>query len=365
MSAETVDRSDLSIPETMQAAVLMGPGRFEMVEKPVPRPGFGQVLVRVAMCGTCGTDVTIQRKPFPGQPPYGEFTPGHEWAGVVVDRAPDVDEVEIGDRVAIHVHHGCGRCSNCLVGSFTACLNYGNRAKGHRASGFTVDGGFAEYVVHAAEAVHRIPESLSWEDAVLVTTAGTAMYGIERAGGLIAGDTVVVVGPGSVGLMAAQVAVALGAAQVVVVGRRDERLETALSMGAHHVVNSTTTDAVERIRELTGGRGADMVIETSGDPSTPNQCLRMLRRGGTLLFLAFYSEQVSFDIGMANREEINLATSRGEGRRSVERVLELAVAGRISGGQLVTHKFPLSKISEGFETLESKVGDPVKLVFVP
>ena len=363
--AADVESSEFVIPDAMRAAVLMGPRDFQVVEKPVPRVDHGEVLVKVAMCGTCGTDLTIQDKPFPGQPPFGQFTPGHEWTGVVVDKAPDVDELMIGDRVAIHVHHGCGRCENCRVGSFTACLNYGNRSKGHRASGFTVDGGFAEYVTHHTSAVHRIPPSISWEEAVLITTAGTAMYGLERAGGVVAGDTVVVVGPGPVGLMAVQVARAIGATRSIVVGTRDERLQTALACGADHVVNSRTTDVADAIRDLTGGRGADMVIETSGHPSTPQQCLHMVRRGGTVLFLAFYPGPVPFDIGLANREQITLVTSRGEGRSSVPRVLDLAVAGRISGAQLVTHRFPLSEIQAGFEALENKTGDPVKMVFVP
>ncbi|BCB91321.1 zinc-dependent alcohol dehydrogenase [Phytohabitans suffuscus] len=357
--------SGLSIPDTMRAAVLFGPRDLRVVWKPVPVPGPADVLVKVAMCGTCGTDLAIQDRPFPGQPPFGSFTPGHEWTGVVVARGETVDEVAVGDRVAIHVHHGCGRCRNCLNGSYTACLNYGNVAKGHRASGFTVDGGFAQYVTHHASSIYRLPDQLDWEDAVLVTTAGTAMYGIDRAGGLVAGDTVVVVGPGSVGLTTLQVVRALGAGVTIAVGTRDERLALATRTGADHVVNSRQTDPVARVRELTGGRGADLVIETSGHPTTPELSLRMVRRGGSLLFLAFYDEPVNFDIGRANREEVRLVTSRGEGRTAVGRVLRLAASGAVRGADLVTHRYPLERIQEGFEALRAKAGDPIKVVFTP
>src|SRR6185312_609525 len=192
--------SDL-VPDVMRAAVLFGPNDLRVVEKAVPSPARDEVLVRVAMCGACGTDLAIQAEPFPGQPAFGSFTPGHEWTGTVVSRGAGVDEVDVGQRVAIHVHHGCGRCRNCLTGSYTACENYGDREKGHRATGFTTDGGLAEYVVHNVSCVYPLPDNLSWEESVLVSTAGTSVHGLDRAGGLVAGDTVVVIGPGPVGIM--------------------------------------------------------------------------------------------------------------------------------------------------------------------
>ena len=355
----------MTVPDTMRASVLFGPRDIRVVSKPVPVPAPDEVLVRVAMCGACGTDVSIQDHPFPGQPPFGEFTPGHEWTGTVVKVGDTVDEVAVGDRVGIHAHHGCGRCRNCLLGAYTACLNYGDRAKGHRATGFTADGGFAEYVIHHVNAVYRLPDNVSWEDAVLISTAGTSMYGVDRAGGLVAGDKVVIVGPGPVGLMGVQVVRALGAAEVILVGTRDERLEFGRELGATQVVNSTTSDPIAEVRRLTGGSGADLVIEASGNLKTPNQCLRMVRRGGSLLFLAFYKDPVPFDLGMANREEITLVTSRGEGRMAVGRALQLAGAGALRGAELVTHRFRLDDIQDGFDLLRSREGHPIKIVFEP
>ena len=182
-----------AVPRTMRAAVLVAPSQFRILEKPVPEPGPGEVLVRVAMCGTCGTDLKIQAHPFPNQPPFGEFTPGHEWTGTVVAVGPTVDEFAPGDRVGIEAHSGCMRCENCILGMYTACLNYGNVAKGHRTSGFTVDGGFAEYVVHHINALYKLPDNVTWEDAVLITTAGTGLYGLDTAGGFIAGQSVAVI----------------------------------------------------------------------------------------------------------------------------------------------------------------------------
>jgi L-iditol 2-dehydrogenase len=354
-----------SLPNRMRAAVLFGPDDMRITEKPVPVPGEGEVLVKVAMCGTCGTDLKIQSHPFPGQPPYGAFTPGHEWTGTVVGLGPNVDELSVGDRVAIHAHRGCGRCENCVLGMYTACLNYGNVAKGHRATGMTVDGGFAEYVTHHVSALYPMPEHVTWEDAVLIMTAGTSMYGLDAVGGYIAGDSVVVIGPGPVGLMAVQACKALGAAQVVLVGTRSSRLEMGLRLGADHVINARDEDPAVAIRRVLGERGADLVIEASGSVDTPQQCIEMVKRGGKILFLAFYSEPVTFDLSSAIRDDVTLYTTRGEGAAAVRRALSLASQRKLRCGELVTHRFPLDQIQEGFRVVREREGDPIKVVFIP
>lgn len=354
-----------ALPRTMRAAVLFGQNDFRVVEKPVPTPGPGEVLVKVAMCGTCGTDLKIQTHPFPSQPPFGQFTPGHEWTGTVVALGPTVDELAVDDRVAIEAHKGCGRCENCVLGMYTACLNYGNLAKGHRTSGLSTDGGFAEYVVHHVNALYRIPDGVTWEDAVLVTTAGTGLYGLDTAGGFIAGETIVVIGPGPVGLMTVQLCKALGADRVILVGTRASRLELGARLGADAVVNAREETPTGIVRELTKGRGADLVVEASGAPGAPQQCVEMVKRGGKILFLAFYKQPVTFDLTSAIRDDVTLYTTRGEGGGNVRRALSLAAQGRIRGRDLVTHRFPLADIQEGFRVVREREGDPIKVVLVP
>ena len=157
--------------------MLFGPGDIRVVDRPVPRPAPDEVLVRVAMCGMCGTDLKIFGGHFPLTPPFGDYTPGHEWTGRW-PRGGRGRRSRPATGLCIEAHRGCGRCDNCLVGKYTACLNYGDRAKGHRATGMTADGGFAEYAVHRRRlAVRLLPPSLSFEDAVLITTAGTGLYG--------------------------------------------------------------------------------------------------------------------------------------------------------------------------------------------
>lgn len=354
-----------AVPATMRAAVLYGPGDIRVDERPVPRPGPGEVLIKVAVCGTCGTDLKIYDGHFPQTPPFGEFTPGHEWAGTVAATGPDVTEFAPGDRVCIEAHHGCGRCDNCLIGAYTCCLNYADAAKGHRASGMTANGGFAEYALHHVSALYHLPDGLSFGDAVLISTAGTGLFGLDVAGGFIAGQDVVVFGPGPIGLMTVQVCKQLAARQVILVGTRESRLRIGKDLGADHVVNSRDTDAVQAILDLTGGEGADLVVESAGNPGVPQQAVQTVRRGGKILVVAFYPGDVTLDLGAVVRKGVQIHTSRGEGGNNVKRAVEMAARGRLRCGELITHRFPLDDIAEAFRVVRERDGDPLKVVIEP
>lgn len=362
---KTEAREQQALPERMRAAVMFGPQDIRVVDKPVPRPGYGEVLVEVSMCGTCGTDLKIFDGHFPLTPPYGEFTPGHEWTGTVVALGESVDEFAVGDKVCIEAHHGCGRCDNCIVGKYTACLNYGNTEKSHRASGMTTDGGFAEYAVHNASSLYKMPENVTFEDAVLITTAGTGLYGLSATGGYIVGQDVAIFGPGPVGLTTVQACRQLGANKVILIGTRESRLDMGKKVGADHVVNVREKDAVEEVMELTGGAGVDLSIECSGAVQTPQQCAEITKRGGKILFVAFYPESVTMDLSSVIRNDITMYTTRGEGGNNVKRAVSLAARGKLRGAELVTHKFPLEDISEAFRTMRERDGDPIKIVVVP
>src|ERR1700686_5197072 len=217
------------IPDRMQAWVLGGPGELRLIDKPVPEPGPAEVLLRIDAIAVCATDIEILKHGLPalieGELPFNKgFTPGHEYMGTVVKLGPSVDEFALGDRVTVEVHAGCGRCQRCREGMYTSCLNYGYRSKGHRANGFSTDGGFAEYVVNNVNTMVHIPDDMTDAEATLVVTAGTAMYGLDVMGGIIAGEGVVVTGPGPIGLMGVGVAKSLGAQPVILTGTRQRRL---------------------------------------------------------------------------------------------------------------------------------------------
>src|ERR1700709_1735994 len=251
--------SDYPIPGQMKAWVLGDPDQLHLSEKPVPVPQRADVLVRIDAVALCATDLEIIHSGSPakilgGLPFNKNFTPGHEYMGTVVALGPGVDEFEIGERISVEIHAGCGQCKRCRQGMYTSCLNYGRPDKGHRANGFTTDGGFAEYAINHINTIARVPDTMSDAEATLVVTAATSMYGRTDLGGLVAGESVVVIGPGPIGLLAVAVAKALGASPVILTGTRNKRLAIGKELGADRIINIAEENAVDVVKELTGGK---------------------------------------------------------------------------------------------------------------
>ncbi|MEM4846673.1 MAG: alcohol dehydrogenase catalytic domain-containing protein [Thermosphaera sp.] len=355
-------------PNSMRAWVLANPGEMVLIEKPVPEPGFAEVLIRIEAVAVCGTDLEILHKGLPAlienELPFNKnHIVGHEYVGTVVKLGPTVDEFVVGDRVVVEVHNGCGRCERCRHGMYTSCLNYGRRDKQHRANGFTTDGAFAEYAVNHINTVLKLPDHVSWEEGTLVVTAGTAMYAIDVLGGLIAGETMVVTGPGPIGLMAVACGKALGA-EVILTGTRDNRLELGRRLGADHTVNVRNEDPVEAVKRYSGG-GVDLVVECSGAGNAVNEALYMLKRGGKACLAAFSSEMVAFDAAHMVRNNIYLYGIRGEGQGAVKRGLALVAQGKVDCKPFITHRFKLADLPEALRTAEHRIGDAIKVVITP
>jgi L-iditol 2-dehydrogenase len=357
------------IPETMNAWALFGPGDLRAVTKRVPQPGPAEALVKIEAVAVCGTDIEILRNGLPamieGQLPFnGEHVIGHEYVGTVARLGPDVDEVRVGDRVVVEVHAGCGRCERCRQGMYTSCLNYSFRGKGHRANGFTTDGAFAEYAVNHVNTLFPLPDHIPFDEATLIVTAGTALYGLDVLGGLIAGETLLVIGPGPIGLMAVACGKALGA-EVILAGTRHSRLALGRQLGADVTINVNERNPVDATKEITHGLGVDLVMECSGAPGAINDALYATKRGGRICLAAFSRESVPFDAAHMVRNNLYLYGIRGEGRGAVRRGLALMAQGKISGKPFITHRFPLSELPKALETFERRLGDAIKVVVIP
>jgi L-iditol 2-dehydrogenase len=337
---------------------------LEVVDKPVPTVADDEVLVRVCRATLCGTDLKIRSHTFfpDGAPPPGQFTPGHEYAGVVVAVGCSVDEFAIGDRVVSESHRGCMRCANCLRGAYTDCLNYGNLAKGHRSQGMTVDGGFAEYAVNPVSTLHQLPDSVSFDDAAILTTVGTVMHSLDVLNSVLVGARVAVVGPGPIGLLAVQVLRELGASFLALSGTRPERLAIGEKFGADLIVDARTDDPVQAVREATDGVGVDVVLECSGAPAAVDQALQMTRRGGDVILVGFFSQPVTVALNLAVMNGITIHSVRGEGTDSLSRAIALAARGRLSVADLVTHHYPLAAINDAFATYAERADGAIKVM---
>src|SRR5262245_20503643 len=358
---------DHPIPAQMKAWVLGGPDELFLRDKPVPMQGRAEVLVSIDAVAICATDLEIIHYGTPasilgGLPFNKNFTPGHEYMGTVVALGPDVDEYGIGERISVEIHAGCGQCKRCRQGMYTSCLNYGKPEKGHRANGFTTDGGFAEYAVNHINTLARVPDTMSDAEATLVVTAGTSMYGLTELGGLVAGESVVVIGPGPIGLLAVAVAKALGASPVILTGTRNKRLAIGKELGADRVVNVTEENPVEIVKRLTGGIGADYVIECAGTEETIHQAIHMVNRGGKLCLAAFPQEPVMTDLAHLVRNNIYVYGIRGEGRSATHRAMELMAEKRFDATKIHTHTFPLADLPTALRYARERLDDAIKVV---
>jgi threonine dehydrogenase-like Zn-dependent dehydrogenase len=358
---------DLPIPDRMKAWVLGDPDQLMLREKPLPVPARAEVLVRIDAVAICATDLEIIHSGSPasiqgGLPFNKNFTPGHEYMGTVAALGPDVDEFAIGERISVEIHAGCGQCKRCRQGMYTSCLNYGKPEKGHRANGFTTDGGFAEYAINHINTLARVPDTMSDAEATLVVTAGTSMYGLTELGGLVAGESVVVIGPGPIGLLAVAVAKALGASPVILTGTRDKRLAIGQQLGADRVVNINDEDAVEVVRQLTGGIGADYVVECAGTEATINQAIHMANRGGKICLAAFPHDPVTMDLAHLVKNNIYAYGIRGEGRSATRRAMALMAEKRFDATRIHTHTFPLADLPTALRYARERVDDAIKVV---
>src|SRR6476469_6384651 len=361
----------MPVPEVMRAWVLGNPGELKLVEKPVPVPRRAEVLVRIDAVAICATDLEVIAHGPPakvqgGLPFNKNWTPAHEYMGTVAALGPGVDEYAIGERVTVEIHAGCGQCKRCRQGMYTSCLNYGlnygNVDKGHRANGFTTDGGFAEYVLNNLNTLIHVPDGMSDEEATLVVTAGTAMYGLTELGGLVAGESIVVTGPGPIGLLGVAVAKALGAQPVILTGTRDNRLQIGRELGADHIINVRKENAVEAVQRIMKGKGVDYVLECAGAPNAIDEAARMVNRGGKICLAAFPHEETPVDVAHIVRNNIYLYGIRGEGKSATHRAEAFMSQKRFDATKVHTHTFPLEDLPTAIKYARERIDDAIKVV---
>ena len=363
------------IPETMKAWVLGDPDELSLIDKPIVMPGKSEVLIKIDAVAICATDLDVISNGPPaliegGLPFNKNFTPGHEYMGTVVALGPSVDEFGIGDRVTVEIHAGCGQCKRCRMGMYTSChnygLNYGKVNKGHRANGFTTDGGFKQYAVNNINTLIKVPDSMTDEEATLVVTAGTTMYGLTELGGLIAGESLVVIGPGPIGLLGVAVAKALGAGPVILIGTRDSRLEIGKKLGADYTLNvKNEIDIVQSVKNIVGEKGADYIIECAGTKQALNDAIMMTNRGGKICLAAFPHEPVEVNIPHMVINNIYMFGIRGEGKSATHRAMQFMKEKRFNASLVHTHTFKLSDLPTALKYARERIDDAIKIVIKP
>ena len=364
-----------SFPKEMKAWVLKSPNELELKTKATPTPGYSEVLVKIDAVAICATDLDVISYGPPalieGEKPFNkEFTPGHEYMGTVVALGPSVDEFRIGDRVTVEIHLGCGQCKRCRMGMYTSChnygLNYGKKNKGHRANGFTSDGGFKQYAINHINTLIKVPDDMTDEEATLVVTAGTTMYGLTELGGLVAGESLVVIGPGPIGLLGVAVAKALGADPVILIGTRNDRLEIGKKLGADFVLNvKEENDIVNSVKSLVGDLGADYVVECAGTEKALDDAIMMTNRGGKICLAAFPHDPIKVNIPHMVINNIYMYGIRGEGKSATHRAMAFMKQKRFNAKLVHTHTFKMNELPTALKYAKERIDGAIKVVIKP
>jgi L-iditol 2-dehydrogenase len=320
-----------------------GPGGIELLDLPPPVAGPGQVLMAVRAGALCGTDVHIAHGTVAVRPP---LVLGHELAGVVAALGPGVTGIRIGERITTETDASvCGACAHCRVGDQHLCPQ-------RTAIGTTSPGGLAELVAVPAAGVHRLPDHVDFATGALTEPLAVAVRAVVERADVGPADDVVVIGPGTIGLLVAQVARARGA-DVTVAGlaRHEARFRLAHDLGIQRTVALDGPGAPDVDTLGRDGLGAGTVFECSGAPDAVDAGLRLLRKGGRLVAVAFTGGRpVSLDLDTVVSRELALIASRGKRPSSFRAAIELLASGRVTPGPLVTHRFGLDRWAEAFET---------------
>jgi threonine dehydrogenase-like Zn-dependent dehydrogenase len=348
----------------MKAAVFKEPGRIVIEERPIPRVGPTDALLRVTLTTICGTDVHILKGEYPVAP---GLIVGHEPVGVIEQLGNAVTGYEIGQRVIVGAITPCGQCYACLGGHSSQCRG---RPMGGWRFGNTIDGCQAEYVLvpDAMANLSPVPETLTDEQVLMCPDImSTGVSGAEN-GGVRIGDIVAVFAQGPVGLCATAGARLRGASRIIVVDAVPERLKLARSLGADDTIDVSTTDPVNAIMHVTDGRGVDVAIEALGKQQTFEWALRALRPGGVLSSLGVYSGKLSlpvdaFAAGLG--DHVIRTTLCPGGKERMRRLMRIVESGRVDLRPFVTHRFPLDRIEEAYELFANQRDRVIKVAISP
>jgi L-iditol 2-dehydrogenase len=333
-------------------------GHVSLLDTEIPQPKADEVLIEIKAAGICGTDIHILHNQYPYWPPV---ILGHEFSGQIVEVGAQVTGYKIGDRVVGEPHTlACGKCELCRTGYQQLCAS-------KRSIGWGIHGASARYLTMPERLLHHIPDSLTYEEAALVEPTANVVQDVIERGGVAANDFVVVIGPGPIGLLALMAARAAGAREIALVGVKADishRLAKGKELGADHIIVADTENSVEIVAALTGGRGADVVVEASGAPAAIASTVAMVRRLGRITVIGMTGyDQISFPWNAAIWKMCSIVFNLSTGYTSWEKAIGLIASKKMAVSQLITHKVPLADWQQAFAAADE--GKALKALIIP
>ncbi len=338
----------------MKVAVMTALEKIEYEQRPIPSVGKQDVLVKVEYIGICGSDMHYYETgaigPYVVKPP---FVLGHETGGTVVEIGDEVTDLKVGDRVALEPGVTCGECEFCKSGRYNLCPDVEFFATP------PYDGTFQEYVKHPANMAFKLPENVSTLAGAMIEPMAVGFHAANQ-GGAELGQTGVVFGAGAIGLVSLMALKAKGVSKVYVVDIMDKRLEKAKELGATEVINGMKDDVTEKIKALTDGKGADLLIETAGSEITANQAIQASKKGATVVMVGYSaSGKMNLEMSLALDKEITFKTIFRY-RHIYPMAIEAAASGKVDLENLVTDIFSFDDVQHAMDTSIANKADIVK-----
>ncbi|WP_439692297.1 zinc-binding dehydrogenase [Curtobacterium sp. SP.BCo] len=361
--------ADTTIPTTMRAVVVHGPGDYRLETRPVPTPGPGELLLRTDAVGICASDLKCYHgaAKFWGDENRAAWAetdriPGHEFVGTIVAGDDDTlakRKVDLGDRIACEQIVPCWECRYCLEGAYWMC-------NVHDMFGFKgYDGAMAEYVLVPAKALtHPVSSALPGQVAAFAEPLSCAFHAVER-GDIKFGDTVVIAGAGPIGLSAIAGARQKNPLRIIALDVVEAKLELARKVGADITINIAEDDAVARVKELTDGYGADVYIEATGHPSAVPQGLNLLRKLGTFVEYSVFKDNVSVDWSIISDDKELDVRGAHLGPHTWPAAIKLLETETLPMSEICTHQFPLERFQEALDLVGDSAGASVKVSILP
>ena len=337
--------------------IARGPGNLELKEIEEPRPRKDEVLIEVAAAGICGTDVHIKHDQTFYTPP---IVLGHEYSGRVVEVGDDVTGIGVGDLVVSPATAYCGKCYQCKTGHMNRCTSEKKRILGTSLA----NGAFARYLAVPEYIIHKIPKGVALKEAAMAEPTACVVHSVIEKSPVTPGDVVVVQGPGTMGLLAAQVAKAMGAGKVIVTGVSADqwRFDIAKKIGVDLILNvQLDPDPVKTVMDETDGRGADVVIEASGACIACNQALDFVKVAGHVTLLGIRGRPLSIDLDAIALKELTMSGTWGTLPSTWVTTLRLMASKKVKVAPLITHRIPLDLWEEGFDLMEKQKA--IKVLF--
>jgi L-iditol 2-dehydrogenase len=345
----------------MKAMRYYAPQDIRLEEVKIPKIGPDEILVKVKAALTCGTDVKMYKRDYPLVKPPLIF--GHEFAGIISDVGSNITQFKNDQRVVAASSAPCNICYFCKIGKPNLCEHLSETL-----IGFSLDGAYAEYIRIPAPIVkqntYELPDHVTFEEAALLEPLACVVNGNDVANIKI-GDTVVVIGAGPIGLMQIQLAKIKGATNVICIDLKDERLKIASELGADVTINSSKEDQVNRVKELTNGLGADVVIEAVGLPKTWELAVDITRKAGTTVFFGGCppGAKITLDAQRIHYGDLTIKGIFHHTPLSVKRAYKLIIKGSFKGRPLITDKMPLSKLEQALQLMAE--GKCIKIAIMP